>query len=376
MIDADAGWPHHRPVAPSAAAGRDRYRTVRERPASTARACLPCLTVTPGPIPTTRDEAVACVDMDRTLLDRVRSAGRAQDDVLTVSQLVDLGVGRNTIDRRAADGTWRRLHRGVVVVHSGPVPWRTRARAALLRVGPGAALSDGSAGYVLGFSDRPRSPIEVAVPDHRRVTDPGIRVTRRRHLDVTSVRGLSVTSRGWTVTDLVSAARTDDDAVAIVCAALRAGTHPEQILTAAAGRSRLPGRALLMDLLRAVDDGIESPLELRYHRDVEVRHGLPRAVRQEWERLDGRWIRSDARYERHGVRVELDGRLAHPDGRTDADTWRDNAVLIAHGEMTLRYRWVHVVGEPCRTTAQVVAALRSRGWRGRGRACGPACALR
>lgn len=314
--------------------------------------------------------------MDRTLLDRIRTAARTQDDVLTVQQLIELGVNRDAVDRRVAEGTWQRPHRGVVVVHGGPAQWRTRARAALLRAGPGAALSHSSAGYVLGFVDRPPSPVELVVPEGRHVIVPDLRVSRRRTLDVTSMRGFQVTTRGSTVTDLVAAARTEDDAVGIVCAAVRAGTHPDEVLDALDARGRVQRRALLLDLVRAVDDGIESPLELRYHRDVEVRHGLPRAVRQGWERLDGRWIRSDVRYERHGVRVELDGRLAHPGGRTDADTWRDNAVIIATDELTLRYRWLHVVGSPCRTAAQVVAALHSRGWCGTGRPCGPGCALR
>jgi len=76
-----------------------------------------------------------------------------------------------------------------------------------------------------------------------------------------------------------------------------------------------------------------------------------------------------------GVRIELDGALAHPDGRTDGDTWRDNAVLIARGEITLRYRWRHVAVTPCVTAVQVSGALRLGGWTGRPHPCGPECAL-
>lgn len=119
----------------------------------------------------------------------------------------------------------------------------------------------------------------------------------------------------------------------------------------------MPHRALLLDLLAEAEDGVESPLERRYQRDVERRHHLPRAQPQVRERLTNGWIRADAVYLGLGVRTELDGALAHPFGRTDADTWRDNAVLIERGDITLRYRWAHVAARPCAVAAQVQAAL-------------------
>lgn len=316
------------------------------------------------------------------MLDLVRRSADRQDGVLTVEQLRALGVGADAIGRRVARNEWQRVFAGVVVVHSGEVPWRAWARGALLRAGRGAHLSHATAGYVLGYVARPPRVLDVSVPEHRRITTtprsplagaPTVRIRRRRRLEGEMVARFPVTTRGATVLDLVATARSDDDAVGIVCAAVRARTWPEQILDAAAVRPHLARRGLLLDLLAAVADGAESPLELRYHRDVERRHRLPRSRRQGWERLDGRWVRSDVRYDGLGVRAELDGRLAHPGGRTDADTWRDNAVIIARGELTLRYRWSHVAGDPCATARQLGEALRSRGWTGTPHPCGPAC---
>src|SRR5699024_4662425 len=119
-------------------------------------------------------------------------------------------------------------------------------------------------------------------------------------------------------------------------------TPGDTIREALARRARIRHRALVTDVLAAVADGVESPLEHRYHRDVGAAHGLPRAELQVRERLAGGWIRADCRYRRYRLRVEVDGRLAHPGGRTDADTWRDNAALLATEEITLRYRWRHV----------------------------------
>lgn len=295
-----------------------------------------------------------------------------QDAVITRAQCLALGTAPTWVSAQVSSGRWQRVHTGVMVTHSGPVPWRTRARAALLYAGPGAALSHRTAGYLHGFVPRPPPTIQVSIPDTRRVApSPGVQIRRTRHLEVTQGR-LTSTSRGQTVLDLLRDTRSDDDAVALICAAVRAGSRPAEILDTLARRERVRRRSLLVEILGAVTEGIESPLELRYHR-VERWHGLPTARLQVRHVLDGHWVRADCVYEGLGVRVELDGEVAHPGGRTDADVWRDNAVIIEFDELTLRYRWYHVRITPCATAAQVSAALRSRGWTGALRPCGPGC---
>ncbi len=120
-----------------------------------------------------------------------------------------------------------------------------------------------------------------------------------------------------TVLDLVELARTEDDVVSLVAAAVRARVRADSIASEVARRPRLRNRGLLVELLTDVGEGVESALELRYRRDVERRHGLPRATLQVRERVGGRWIRADALYVGMGVRAELDGSLGHPGGRTD-----------------------------------------------------------
>lgn len=303
----------------------------------------------------------------------VRALARRQFDVVTRSQLLALGATSTWISHRVESGRWRRLFPGTYVVHTGPPTWRTRAVAALGYTGAGAALSHASAGHVHRLVTDPPRLIEVSVAHDRRVErQRGLRVIRRRSMPPSSGHP-SATDPVHTVLDLFAASRGPDDAVGILCAAARLGISPRLILTAAGTRSRLPQRRLLNDVLADVADGVESPLERRYRRTVEVRHGLPRASLQVQERVAGRWIRADAVYDGFGVRSELDGALAHPEGRTDADTWRDNAVLLERGDVTLRYRWRHVAVTPCHVAAQVEAALRAGGWRGRGRPCRRGC---
>ena len=305
--------------------------------------------------------------------DAVHRISRHQDDVVTRAQVLALGRSHAWIDRRVGSGTWQRLFPGVFVTHGGPVSWPSRARAALLYAGTGAALSHLAAAYVHQLTPTPPRDLELAVPASRRVRpQAGLTVHPRRRMPLTYGRLLAINPADTTL-DLVERATAEEEVVALLCAAVRARTSAGQIRRALERRSRLRERPLVTALLADVADGVESPLEYRYHRDVERRHGLPRSALQVRDRVGGAWIRADGIYVGLSVRVELDGRLAHPRGRTDADTWRDNAVLIERGDLTLRYRWHHVVAAPCATAAQVEAALRSRGWGERARRCGPAC---
>lgn len=298
----------------------------------------------------------------------------AIDDVVLTRQLRNAGFSASWIDRQVRQGRWQRLHRGVLVIHSGPVAWRSRARGGLLYAGRGAALSHRSAAFLQGVLEKPPGIVDVSVPGYRTVRpSPGLRIHRRA--DVSAVGRLPVTDRGTTVLDLLQDAASTDDAVGLLCAAVRARTSPLEILDALAQRERFGPRGLVLDVMADVEAGVESPLERRYHHQVERRHELPRAELQSRGVVDGRWIRADCRYGRYGVRVELDGELAHPGGRTDDDVWRDNAVLLTYGDLTLRYRWRHVAGIPCRTASQVGTALGRRGWTGSLRRCSPGCAV-
>jgi hypothetical protein len=310
-------------------------------------------------------------------LDRAaRELVRLQDAVVTTAQMQAWGVSRSVVSRRVGTGEWQHLWRGVIALHSGTVTWRQHARGALLYAGQGAALSHSSAAYVHGISAAPASGIVVSVPVHRAVApQPGLLVRRRRRMPFAGGRLRSV-GVDATVLDLVDELGCEDDVVGLVCDAVRAGVLPGRLLMHAEERQLLRHRGLLMDLLGEPGRGIESPLEHRYARDVERRHALPRARAQVSERIEGRWIRADRVYVGLGVRVELDGQLAHPFGRTDDDTWRDNAVVIAHSDVTLRYRWRHVVHDPCATARQVATALQARGWAGLPGRCSAACSVR
>ena len=312
----------------------------------------------------------------RLASDVVGALADRQAGVVTTAQLTSLGADAVWIGRQVRSGRWRRLHRGVLLTYSGPVSWRSRVWAALLYAGPGAALSHRAAAVRHEFLPVPPRLVDVTIPATRRVTpSPGLTI----HLRTGRVRAAGRPRTTWradTVVDLVASAATVDDAVGWVCSAGRAGASRAEILDAAEHRGRFRNSALLREIVADVASGIESPLERRYHRDVERRHRLPRAELQVSESVRGLWIRADVVYDEFGVRAELDGNIGHPGGRTDEDTWRDNAVVLATGDLTLRYRWRHVAVDPCATAAQVTTALTRGGWQGAPRPCSPTCAVR
>ena len=86
----------------------------------------------------------------------------------------------------------------------------------------------------------------------------------------------------------------------------------------------------------------------------------------------GAVVYRDNEYSPYGVLVELDGQIGHAETTSRwRDMTRDNAAAMS-GKLTLRFGY-HLVGEPCAAAAQVVAALRLRGWTGTPRACSATC---
>ncbi len=176
-----------------------------------------------------------------------------------------------------------------------------------------------------------------------------------------------------TVLDLISTARTFDDAYGWISAAVgRRLTTPEQIAMTLAGRPRMRWRDWVATALQDAAEGVHSPLERTYVHGVERAHGLPTARRQARRRHGSGTRYLDNLYEEYGLCVELDVAAAHPAQGRWRDTRRDNANLV-QGARTLRYGWPDATEYRCRTAAEVAAALRSGGWNGALRPCGPAC---
>jgi very-short-patch-repair endonuclease len=133
-----------------------------------------------------------------------RALARRQHNNVTRRQLLELGYSVDAIRHRLAKGRLHEVFRGVYAVdrpHNMPEGiWM----AAVLRCGVGAALSHASSTALWEVRPRLRGVIEVTIPAHRTIEEPGIRVYRSRTLEpceVTTRRGIPVTTIGRSLVD-------------------------------------------------------------------------------------------------------------------------------------------------------------------------------
>lgn len=261
------------------------------------------------------------------------------------------------IQRLVRSGAWTRVAAGVYA--TAPTPsMRQRLWAAHLLGGPESALGGHAALAAAGLT----ASLETALV----WLPPGVRRQRRPGMEF-RVDGLGRLLRR---TGTLPVIRLEDalldlsetlplqEWVSLVTDALRSGrVGLRRLREGLEGRDRLSRRrdiaACLADL-----EGVESPLELRYLRDVERAHGLPQGRRQV-TLLPG--TRSDTAYEPWGVIVELDGTLHL--AQTFRDLERDNRNSLG-GRTTLRYGSADVYSRPCKVARQVARALAMRGWTG------------
>lgn len=304
----------------------------------------------------------------------------AQSGVLARRQLLTLGLSDEAVEARLRRGQWVRLHPGIYLTFTGPVPALAQAWGAVLAAGDRAVLGGRTALWLWGVLNVPETVVTVCVPGDRRVVAPaGVQVRRRRRLD--DLAHPAVRPPRLRVEEAVldvTAEGTEGEVVDLVLRATSGRrTTPDRIAAALRRRHRHPHRALLQDLLDESAEGVQSPLELRYRRGVERAHGLPRGERNVPERVVGRTGASrtryrDIRYRRWRVVVELDGREAHPAWRQRHDRARDNSATV-DGDRVLVYGWYETVVEPCEVAVEVIRLLRAQGWRGTPHPCGDGC---
>jgi very-short-patch-repair endonuclease len=302
-----------------------------------------------------------------------------QRGIVTRQQALASGIDSDTIVRLVRSGNWQSLQRGVYSIFTGDPAREAVLWAALRRAGPEAALSHQTAAELHGLTDLPSSLVHVTIPVNRRISRlPGIVIHRSTRIRETTHPSLLPprTRIEETVLDLVQQATRFDAAFGVACAACqRRLTTADLLLASMTMRKKMRWRTDLTTALADIREGVHSLLEHRYVHRVERPHRLPKAVRQTKIVRGVKSSYLDNLYAEQAVCVELDGRAAHPDDRRWQDIRRDNAAA-AEGITTLRYTWADVTLRPCQTAAQVAAVLRTSGWTGAVRPCGPHCPIR
>src|SRR5687768_15518123 len=119
-------------------------------------------------------------EFDSPLLERrLGELADRQYGVVSLEQLLALGLGAHGIYARVRDGRLRRLHRGVFTVGHCRITRTGRALAAVLACGPGAVLSHASAAHEWAIRPSAAARFDVSVPSQAgRLKRAGLNVHR------------------------------------------------------------------------------------------------------------------------------------------------------------------------------------------------------
>jgi len=325
-------------------------------------------------------------------MDRVddRAAGQwlvvldTQRGIVARYQARQAGLSKKALRHRLKTGRWRRLGYGVYATFTGELSREARLWAAVRRAGPGAMLSHETAAEIHKIIDKPSRKIHITVPHRRRPAQKkpiyGVVIHRSDQSRPQELPPwvLPRTRIEDTILDLVTTASSFDQAYSwIARATSRELVTTAQLSAALAGRKRIRWRAWLVAALADAEDGVQSSLELRYARDVERAHGLPKAQRQARREISGKAHYKDIWYAQFRVCVEIDGPAYHRNEQVAKDKRRDNLNLATDDVRTFRFGPVELTERACESAAMVAATLRRNGWQGRPRPCRrSSCTLR
>lgn len=284
-----------------------------------------------------------------------RIAGR-QDNVIALEQLLAAGLGHDAVAYRVNARTMQRLHRGVFLLGAAPPTPMARARAAIMACGAGAVLSHRSAAELYSLLPGTADGVDVTVVGRNPGAHSGVRLHRPRTLarhDVTSVRGIPVTSVARTVADLAATESTREVEQAFQEGLYRRVVTPRAVLAVIEREPRRKGAPVIRALL-------EDPRMTRSERErtllkLLAQAQLPKPLTN--VRLHGYLV--DVYWPEQRLVLEFDGWQAHGHrGAFDHDRKRDQ-VMLANRVRPMRVTDRHLVYEPVALVARLAQALKA-----------------
>jgi very-short-patch-repair endonuclease len=271
---------------------------------------------------------------------RIGALADRQHGVITLAQLVSLGLSPSAVRDRVSAGGLRRLYRGVFAFGHVALRAEGRVLAAVLACGPGAVASHRAAADVHGLLRSARARVDVTSPGRAPRSRKGIDVHGSRTLapaDVTTVQGIPCTSVARTLLDLADVVnRRSLERACEQAEVLRVfdRTAIDATLAGAQGRK---GAALLAAVLtdrHTLETPTRSELESRFLRLCE-QASVPRPrVNQHVEGLE-----VDFHWPAEKLIVETDGYAAHGTRSAfESDRARDRRLTKA-GWRVVRFTW-------------------------------------
>ena len=282
-----------------------------------------------------------------------------QHGLVTLVQLVGLGLSRQAVAKRVASGRLRRIHSGVFAVGHARLTRKARYMAAVLACGQGAALSHRSGANLRGMRPDARGIVDVTAPRRAGRSRPGIAAHTSRILtpaDIGVVDAIPCLSVARILLDL--AATVDEQGV--VKAIERAERQRifdrrevDELLQRAGGHRGAPTLAAILG--RPIDAD-ERELERRAAELIASEPDIPppeRNVNIEGYEMDFAWREQK-------LNVEVDGGEFHgTEIARRRDTRRDRRLALADW-LVVRYSWHEVVHEGRATRGEILQHVRAR----------------
>jgi hypothetical protein len=337
--------------------------------------------------PPAENVAPATLDvMRKQLPEQCRELLEQQRNVIARHQAEKAGLTQAEMDNFLRSDRWQVVQRSVYAASTGDLDREAQLWAAVLRAGEGAVLSHWTAAERHQLVKNPSQSIHITIPALRNPVRwgkiSGVILHRSDSVSHTQHPAMMppCTRIEDTVLDLIAAADTFDEAYTWLTRAIGGRlTTTDRLRAVLDTRHRVRWRRDMELALGDAAVGARSWLERQYLRGVEMRHGLPTAVRQARVAHGARNIYLDNLYEEYGVCAELDGAVAHPASEQWRDKRRDKHNLIHEGIVTIRLGFLDVRGRvrQCETAADVADLLIQRGLDPMTlRSCGPTCPVR
>jgi hypothetical protein len=278
----------------------------------------------------------------------VAAVAAGQHGIITRAEAIRLGLSQHQINHRLETGRWQTLRRGIYLVSGVPPTWEQHLFAAVLACGAPAVVSHASAarhwGLMVPSGEDGGFEVSVPWPMYPRVH--GVRTHRRKFLDpldMTSLRGIPITTVALTLVDL-SYRFTERGLQLTVDDALRRHLLRLPHLRACVQRLhgyRQRGLGAIDALLERRGPGFhpgDSDSELRVG-ELLVAAGLPAPVKQHKVVIDGEHYKLDLSYPPLKIDIEYLGFEVHT---TEAAFHRDRrraTELRLAGWLVLELTW-------------------------------------
>jgi predicted transcriptional regulator of viral defense system len=287
----------------------------------------------------------------------------AQNGVVTLGQLEELGLTEDAIVKRVARGRLHRIHQRVYSLTPGVMTERGKFMAAVLACGPGAVLSHRSAAYLWGLVDSWEEPIDVTAPNRRGRSPDGVAAHRDGSLqpiDKTSLYGIPCTGVARTLLDFAGAAPDWEVRKAVAQAEVLQVLDKSKLRALLRRSRRRRGVArlrLILDTIHPQTKRTRSELE-RLFLELCANHKVPEPEVNVWlPAPNGRRYQADFLWRDHRFIVEADSRRFHDtDSAFVADRKRQQQLELA-GWRVSRCTWEEVEREPRRLALTVNGLL-------------------